>query len=679
MTRRCVAGIVGAGLLVITPSTEATNAGTLATTASAPAASSAQTASDVREIGPLVLDGVPEIPPRIVEKLNQYQNVRSAALQGWAPQGGVLIATRFADTFQLHHVQNAGGDRRQLTFFHEPVMWGAFGKSPEWFVFRRDVGGDEMDHIYRFDLAEGEAVQLTQGRGQNDDVVWSNAKDRIAWRSTVRNQKDHDIWVMDPLRPESAAIVAENSGYWTPLDWSPDDSKLLLSRYVSSTESYVWLLDLASKEKTAVGNHGKVDGEAIMVTKAMFDAQGTGIYEASDEGSEFHTLRHRRLGEKKATPLTDDIPWDVKDLALTPDRKTMAFAVNADGVSKLYLGAAGGRERKEIPIPFGTASSLKFSDDGRTLAIGINTPTSPADVWTVDVATGAMTRWTESEVGGLDPKSFLPCEIVRFPTFDTEKGGARRTIPAFVYKPQGKGPFPVIVNIHGGPESQSSAIFSATAQYYSNELGCAVIYPNVRGSSGFGKTYLKLDNAEKREDSVKDIGALLDWIATQPDLDAERVGVIGGSYGGYMSLACLVHYSDRLRAGIDVVGISNFVTFLTNTSEYRRDVRRVEYGDERDAKMRAHLEKISPANSAEKIDVPLFVIQGANDPRVPASEAEQIVRAVRANGNPAWFMLAKDEGHGFDKKSNKDQMEYAVTLFWETYLLGNGTEPKGTD
>jgi dipeptidyl aminopeptidase/acylaminoacyl peptidase len=625
-----------------------------------------------REMGALVFDGVPEIPPRIVERMNQYQNVRYAGPVDWTPGGGLLISTRFADTAQLHHVAFPGADRRQITFYKEPVSGGSYGNDADWLIFGRDVGGNEMSQIYRFDLATGKETQLTKGEGQNGDVVWSNDRSRLAWRSTARNQKDHDIWMMDPLRPENQEIVLETQGYWSPSDWSPDNSFLLVAEFVSANESYLWNVDLRRHTKKPVGNHDKVKGETISYTKALFDESGKGVFLTSDEGTEFRTLRWLRLGSKKTEPITGDIPWDVVSFILSRDRKRMAFTVNENGRSKLFLMDTSTRRRTEVPIPLGIASGLDFNSDGTELAFGLESPSSPKDVYSLELATMKVTRWTESEVGGLDPKTFRSSELVSFPTFDDAKKGERREIPAFVYKPEGKGPFPVIINIHGGPESQSSASFVPTTQYYLNELGCAVIYPNVRGSAGYGKTFLKLDNGSLREDSVKDIGALLDWIATQPDLDSRRVAVIGGSYGGYMSLACLTHYSDRLSAGVDVVGISDFVTFLENTSEYRRDLRRAEYGDERDPKMREFLKKIAPTMNADKIRAPLFVIQGANDPRVPASEAEQIVRIARENGVHVWSLLAKDEGHGFNKKANSDQMGYAVSLFWETFLLGGG-------
>ncbi|WP_309643824.1 alpha/beta fold hydrolase, partial [Phenylobacterium sp.] len=310
-------------------------------------------------------------------------------------------------------------------------------------------------------------------------------------------------------------------------------------------------------------------------------------------------------------------------------------------------------------------ADLKFSPDTLRLAIGLNSSTSPADVWTWDLPDSKLVRWTHSEMGGLKSADMVEPGLIRFASFD------KRQIPAWIYRPKGaKGPSPVIIDIHGGPEGQTRPGFSSTYQYWAKELGAAVIAPNVRGSTGYGKTYLALDNAMKRQDSVKDIGALLDWIATQPDLDKSRVVVSGGSYGGFMSLAALAAYNDRIAGAIDTVGISDFTTFLTNTEGYRRDLRRVEYGDERDPEMKAEFDRISPLNLTDKMTKPLFVIAGFNDPRVPWTEGQQIVAKVRANGGDVWWMMAKDEGHGFRKQQNRDALREAETLFLRKVFAG---------
>ena len=345
----------------------------------------------------------------------------------------------------------------------------------------------------------------------------------------------------------------------------------------------------------------------------------------------------------------------------------MGAAKGGEDASALYVSPTTlPAQPKRIELPVGVIRGLKFDKAGQRLAFMQSGPRSPSDVYSVELATSTLTRWTESEVGGLEPKHFAAPNLIQYKSFDG------LTIPAWYYPSptQAAGAkTPVIVIIHGGPESQAAVYFNPMYAMLGRELGVAVLVPNVRGSSGYGKRYVRLDNGEKREDSVKDIGALFDWIGTRPELDASRIGIYGGSYGGYMVLATLMHYSDRVRCGIEFVGISNFVTFLKNTKAYRRDLRRVEYGDERDPKMRAFLERISPTNNVHRIGKPLFVVQGANDPRVPASEAEQIVRGVRAKGRDVWYLLAKNEGHGFKRKSNIAAFVNAFLAFFRTHLL----------
>ena len=280
-----------------------------------------------------------------------------------------------------------------------------------------------------------------------------------------------------------------------------------------------------------------------------------------------------------------------------------------------------------------------------------------------------MSRWTYSETGGLDPNANVEPERIEVRSFDG------LAVSGFLYRPDAKkfpGPRPLIVNIHGGPESQSRPGFLGRNNYLINELGIAIFYPNVRGSTGYGKTFVGLDNGPfKREDSVRDIGAFLDQLQRDPALDANRFAVTGGSYGGYMCYATSIFYGPRLKGALCVVAISSFVTFLENTQGYRRDLRRVEYGDERDAKQRAKLTAISPLTSADRIRVPLMIVTGANDPRVPASEADQIIAAVRARGGTAWHLLGKDEGHGFARKANQDYQFWTSLMFWQRTLLGN--------
>jgi dipeptidyl aminopeptidase/acylaminoacyl peptidase len=320
----------------------------------------------------------------------------------------------------------------------------------------------------------------------------------------------------------------------------------------------------------------------------------------------------------------------------------------------------------ELPkLPVGQLFGVAWHRTTNELGFDITSYQSIADIYSLDIKTKKLTHWAKADLNGYETKGLREPELVNWKSFDD------KMISGFLYRPPTKftGKRPVIIDIHGGPEGQSIPLPLNREAYFVNELGIAIIQPNVRGSSGYGKTFLQLDNGYKREDTVKDIGALLDWIATQPDLDKDRIMVTGGSYGGYMTLAVATHYNDRIRASVDIVGISNFVTFLQNTEAYRRDLRRVEYGDERDPQMREFLTKISPLTNASKISKPLFVVQGKNDPRVPYTEAEQIVAAARKNNTPVWYLMANDEGHGFGKKNNQDYLFYATVLFVKEHLL----------
>jgi dipeptidyl aminopeptidase/acylaminoacyl peptidase len=631
--------------------------------------------SQPREIGNLVIDGIPDIPPRIVERMNQYQNVRSAGFLDWNPNGpGILISTRFAETSQIHYVERPSGARQQLTFFREPVGSGSYypGKDRNGFLFSMDTGGAEFFQIFFFDRDAGQSTLLTDGKSRNTGGLWSHDGKLIAYSSTLRNGKDSDIRLMRVDKPGVSEILVEAQGFWGAIDWSSDNSKLLVGNYISANESYLYWCDLATKKLAPI--NPKKD-KKIAYGASLWSKDGRGVYYTSDENGEFQQLIYYELATGKKTIITGNLLWDVDDIALADNGRRLAYVTNEDGMSKLYVFdlQTNWVEMDLPPLPVGLIFGLEFSKDGNELAMTLNTSQTSGDAYSINLATKELVRWTFSEVGGLKTEKFVTPQLIRYPTFD-KVNNKPRMIPAFYYKPrQANGKIPVIINIHGGPEGQARPGFSSNYQYLVNELGIAVLIPNVRGSSGYGKTYLAMDNGYKREESVQDIGALLDWIAQQPELDASRVGVTGGSYGGYMTLATLCNYNDRIRAAVDVVGISNFVTFLESTSEYRRDLRRVEYGDERDPKMREFLMKISPTTNAHKITKPLFVIQGLNDPRVPATESKQMVETVRKNGGTVWYLVGKDEGHGFRKKGNVDYQTNAVSLFWETFLL-NGKQ-----
>ena len=634
--------------------------------------------------GNLIMEDMPAIPAEIVESLNRYQNVRSARFREWTEDGqGIYVSTRFGDVSQIHRVDMPGGARTQITFYDEPI--GGVQRQPHGskLTFTRDAGGSEFSQIFLLDPADGSTTMLTDGESRNGAVLWDRGGRRIAFRSTRRNGASNDVWLMDPEDKDSARVVLESPDgtSWVPIEFSESGSKVLVLNYVSIAGSRVHLLDLDSETYELIAG-GEAGGGANF--PLGFAAGDDGFWLTTDRGGEFTQLAWQPAEPGAEVEIvTGDIPWDIGGAAISHDRRRIAFTANENGLSRIYLMDAATRQYRPIGgIPTGIASGLAFSPDDTRLAVTLNTPKTPSDTYVITLGKrpldyGKLVRWTYSEVGGLDTSTFPTPQLVEFPTFD-EVNGAPRQIPAWVYKPPGKGPFPVVVSIHGGPESQARPFFSSTYQMWLKILGVAIVVPNVRGSAGYGKSYLALDNGFKREDSVKDIGALLDWIATQPDLDASRVAVFGGSYGGYMVLASSVHYSDKLKATVDIVGISNFVTFLENTQDYRRDLRRAEYGDERDPAMRAYLEKISPLNNVEKIDLPMLVVQGENDPRVPVSEAKQMVAALRKQGQTVWYMNALNEGHGYRKKENRDIYQQAVVLFLQRYLVGEQQAVAGT-
>ncbi len=631
-------------------------------------AAAAQTPAVITPGDNLVVEGVPPIPRSLAADVRRYTESRAAGLADWHPvRRELLIATRFGNTTQIHRVAAPLGARSQLTFFDEPVGNASYEpRQGSYFLFTRDVGGNEFGQIYRYDIATGAVTLLTDGgRSQNGGIEWSSGGDRIAYGSTRRNGADRDIYIMDPVNPAGGRMLLEvKGGGWGVSDWSPDDRTLLVGEYLSVNQSRYYLVDASTGSRTLLIPEGR---DTVAYGNALFSRDGRGVYLTSDAGSEFQRLAYLDLGTRRLTPLTESINWDIDGFDLSANGRTIAFVTNEAGISRLYLLDTRTRRIRPVSnISVGVIGSARWHPRLPELGFTVSSARSPNDVYSVNAATGAITRWTESELGGLVASQLVEPSLIRWRSFDG------REITGFYYRAPARftGKRPVIIQIHGGPEGQVRPVYQGRWNYFTNELGVAYIEPNVRGSTGYGKTFVKLDNGMKREDSVRDIGALLDWIAQQPELDASRVMVTGGSYGGYMTLAVATNYNDRICCALDVVGISNFNTFLKNTESYRRDLRRVEYGDERDPQMFAFFERIAPLNNAARIKRPLFVVQGGNDPRVPLSEAEQMVARVKQNGTPVWYLMAKDEGHGFRKKVNADFQFFATVEFVRRFLLG---------
>lgn len=619
------------------------------------------------ERGSLTFDNIPEAPAELVDKLDGYLNARQATPLGWSPKGQLLIATRFGDVDQLHLVEQAGGARRQLTFLHEPVTEAAFSPDParNAIVYSADVGGNENAQLYYQRLGEP-AKMLTDGKSRNGAPLWSNSGREVAFFTNARDGRHYDIDIVDPESdslPRLAFAGDDSGAEFSVLDWSPDDAKILVRKYLSISEAYLYIVDLSSGQKREVESSPSKAG----VVGAKFTRDGQGVYFISDRDGEFARLNYINLFTNDKTVVSSHVPWDIDELAISRDGRYLAYVSNEAGASKLNLLDL--RSHQDLTPPRlstpGVINSLSFDADSKRLAFGFAAANQPRDAYVLNVAENKLEPWTSSEAGPVDAAKFVLPQLKEFPTFD-RIDGKPRLVSAYVYEPAGGSSHPVLIFLHGGPESQFRPGFDSWIQFVVNELGYAVVAPNVRGSSGYGKSYMALDNGILREDAVKDVGALLVWLRLQRGFDAKHVVVAGGSYGGYLALAALVNYSDRLRGGVDVSGIGDFVSFLTNTAPYRQNQRRAEYGDERDLDMRSFLRHISPINNTDRITRPLLVVHGKNDPRVPLSEAEQIVNKLRAKGGEVWFLLAADEGHGFRKKHNRD-VYYAT---FAQFLMG---------
>jgi dipeptidyl aminopeptidase/acylaminoacyl peptidase len=621
----------------------------------------------------LVMQNVPPIPAELAQKLHPYNEFRPHGFHSWHPtKREMLVSRRLTATSQVHRVPSPGAPPEPLTDLPDAVAGASFQPATgSYFVFARAEGGNEVYRYHRFDLDSKSITPFSPEGERADNGAWNRAGDRFVYTTTAIDRNSSDrvarmaVHVVDPAKPESDRIVARlQGGGWGDFHFSEDGRQLVYIEFKSVNESHVWVMDAASGKARRISRAGGKD--PVSYAEARFSLDGKSIFATSDRDGEFRRIVVMPVAGGAERVLTPHLAYDVEILEPSFDAKRMAFVTNENGSSVLrFLDLDTLKEVPRPPLVQGVISRIEWRRGSSELAFTIRSARSAGDVFSYDVKTNQTARWTNGNSPEIATSDFVEPRLIKWKSFDGLQ------VTGFHYHPPAKftGKRPVIINIHGGPEAQARPGFIGRNNYFVNELGIAILYPNVRGSTGFGKSFVKLDNGRKREDSVKDIGALIEWIRTQPDLDADRLMVMGGSYGGYMALACAVHYDAQLAGTIDVVGISNFVTFLERTETYRRDLRRVEYGDERDPAMRAFLESISPLAHVERITKPLFVVQGRNDPRVPYTEAEQIVASLKERDKPVWFMLANDEGHGFAKKPNADYLFYATVEFARRTLL----------
>lgn len=614
--------------------------------------------------------GIPKLSNQKKSLLDCYLKNSPVYFNDWSSDNkAMLVRKRKEDTFQIFYLNQAKGILKQLTHFKEPVTRLRSTKNPKMngFVYDINIGGNEQNQIYYYDLSNGSSHLITDGTSKNDFSLWNHAGNELVYSSNAINQIDFHIFstkITADLKIENK-LLFKAAGKWYPVCWSLDDRFLIISKFISALQAEPHLLEVATGQLTKLYPSNK----KVFFTRLLFSKLNNQLYIVSDEDTDFLKLRLYDILTGEQQLLTEKLNWNIESIALDKTGNHLAFICNENGYYKLYLMDTKTYEYKPLSdIPKGQVTQIKFDETGNFLAMNISSYSNANEVFVYDIKNLKITQWTFINAPSTEEITFAKPSLIHYPSFDNVNG-KKRQIPAFCYLPDKQGSFPTLIHIHGGPESQFEPNYHPFFQYLINQLGIAIIAPNVRGSWGYGKKYIALDDGFKREDSVKDIGALLDWIAANPNLNEKQVGVMGGSYGGYMVYAALIHYAKRLTCGISRVGISNFVTFLENTKAYRRDIRREEYGDERIPEMRKFLHEISPTTNAHKISKPMLIVQGGNDPRVPESEAKQMYDSLTNNGIPVWYILAKDEGHGFKKKKNIDYYHKVAISFLKQYLL----------
>ncbi|CAN5859930.1 S9 family peptidase [soil metagenome] len=613
-------------------------------------------------------EGVPSIPRALVRTFDDYRVIPGYTFAGWF--GGrreMLVAAGDERTAQVFSVVNPGAVPQQQTRGGDRVMGIYPRPGRNQFAFAYDRGGDESAQLALFDTPTRRSTRLTDGQGRHFGPVWSADGLRLAYVADNGQSSEQDLHVLDLSGSVAAPKrVVTLPGLTTITDWSPEGDRLAVINIDPRRGTRALIIEIENGQEEILfpsQEHPAVDNVAGL----RFSRDGQALFFTLYNGSEFRRLGRFNPRAGELTVFTAKIAWDVEEFDLCDDGRTLAATINQDGVSRLRMFDTETGEERTVPaLPEGLIFGLQFRPGARELGFNLSTAQEPPHAFSYLLTNRTMVRWTRGQPGGPRFGKAAEPERFRFRSFDG------REIPAWIYRPEpGRfpDPRPVLVDFHGGPQAQARAGFLGPENYFINELGVVLIRPNVRGSSGYGRSFLTLDDGLRRVGVLRDIGALLDWIAEQDDLDASRVAVSGSSYGGFLVLAALVRYGDRIRAGINIAGISSFETFLNEQKDpLRLDLLRLEFGDERDPDTLAFLRSISPLEHAERIDTPLLVAQGANDPRVPVEQARQIVNAVHANGVPVWYVLASDEGHGYANRSNREYLYYVQIFFLFHYM-----------
>jgi dipeptidyl aminopeptidase/acylaminoacyl peptidase len=637
-------------------------------------ASTALAQGEIKPPTSVVHEGIPFIPASLAREADPYRTFYGSSLCGWNPAKDEAIVIGYNREASMQAARVAGPGQTPEFFTNLPRGFRESYVDPQgkYILYLKPVDDNFQSQFYRYDIATKSSELLTDGKSKNLYPVFSNSGKLLAYSSTRRNGSDLDVYVMDPLDPKTNRLVAELSGNdWAPFDWSPDDTKLVLSDYRASDETYLWLLDLKTGKKTLLT---PPDGglKAFNGSVAYFSRDGKGLFISTDRGSEFRRLAYIDIATRSPKYLGGTRDWDIDEFALSPDRKNLAFVTNEDGIGRIHLmNADTFKEQPVAQMPAGVISGLKWHPSQPLLGFVFSSTKNPQDIFALNSLSGKIERWTTAPVA-VKTEPFNEPELIKWQSFD------KRAITGFLYRPPASftGKRPVMIYLHGGLHDQFRPDFRGQDNYFINSLGIAVIYPNIRGSSGYGKTFLSLNHRLLRLDAIRDIGALLDWIAERPDLDAARVLVAGESAGAYDALSAAEMYPDRISAALSYVGPTNLATLIERTVNNNPDPWRRLIGDERDKATRAFLDKIAPVTNANKIAKPTFLIIGGRDLMTSAVETRHIVDQIRLTRTPAWFLLAEQEGHGFLDPSTYEYTFLAQVLFIEQFLLG---EKPGAD
>jgi dipeptidyl aminopeptidase/acylaminoacyl peptidase len=609
--------------------------------------------------GTLVFDGIPPVDAALASQVSRYEQWRQATFLDWLADGSLLIGTRFGAENQVHRVAAPLGMREQLTFGDGSVVEARAPRTGAGFAFIRRTNG--YPQLFESPGA-GVARQITQGNYTHGSPVWSHDGKRIVFYGTDRTGVNDDIYVVNissAARPQ--LVVAGSAGTWRPLDWSQDDRKLLLLNTLSPQKSALYVADASTGALTPLGVPDS------RITAADFAPDGVGYYLISDAQSNFEQLLYYNPITHVTRRVSADVPWDVEAFAVGAGGHYVAYVVNDDGESHLtVLDTLRNLEFKPLGLEDGRIDNVRFDDTGQKVAFSYESARSPRDVYVYDVAQGALRRWTRSEIGPLDPAGLATAQLVHYPTWD-RLGLTRRTLTAYVYLPRGPSPCPVLIALPGDQElhSESRPDWKPFIQFVVNDLGYAVIAPNVRGSSGYGKAFRALDVGKLRDDAVRDVGALLVWIGLQPGLDSHHVAVIGHGYGGFLALASLATYGDHLQGAIDVAGIANLVDFVGHSPPAERAQRVAEFGDVQDAGMRAFLDRISPLDNVALIHRPVLIVQGLDAPGSRAADSQQLVWRLRSERDQVWYLSASDAGNDFTTPVDRQAYLGAAAQFLE--------------